>query len=205
MSDDKTDDLVDELPETGIGDGSPFMGWDSALKSAPSLKKGVSRVRPNKYAATITLTSLMDIITIILVYLLTSVAASPVRVPDKNIKLPLSNAMLIPEEAATITLTKDQIVVNDQAVAVLKESFVDPEDKRDGKDGLFITPLYDALTDAAETEKKIAQFNATKPFRGIAIILADKKIPYRLLTEVMYTAGQAEYANYKFAVIKKAQ
>ena len=34
-------------------------------------------------------------------------------------------------------------------------------------------------------------------------IIADKTVTFRLLTEVLYTAGKAQYDKYKFAVIKK--
>ena len=63
--------------------------------------------------------------------------------------------------------------------------------------------VAEALTEAADNEKKIAQYSQSKVFKGIAILIADKRIPFRLLSEVMYTAGQAEYGNFKFAVIKK--
>jgi len=43
--------------------------------------------------------------------------------------------------------------------------------------------------------------NPTVKFDGVCTIVMDKETPYRLLTEVMYTAGQAEFSNYKFAAI----
>ena len=42
-------------------------------------------------------------------------------------------------------------------------------------------------------------------FDGTAMVMVDKSIPYRLLTEVLYSAGQAEFRNYHLVVIKKAQ
>ena len=41
-------------------------------------------------------------------------------------------------------------------------------------------------------------------FDGTAMILVDKNTPYRLLTEVLYSAGQAEFKNYHLVVIKRS-
>jgi hypothetical protein len=37
------------------------------------------------------------------------------------------------------------------------------------------------------------------------MIMVDKNTPYRLLSEVLYSAGQAEFNNYRMVVIKKSQ
>ena len=53
-----------------------------------------------------------------------------------------------------------------------------------------------------------ARYNKKKQelqFKGLLTIIADRRVPFRLLTEVLYTAGQAEYGAYKFAVIKEEQ
>jgi biopolymer transport protein ExbD len=36
-------------------------------------------------------------------------------------------------------------------------------------------------------------------------IIADKTTPYRLLTEVMYTAGKAEFQKYRLVVLQKGE
>ena len=38
---------------------------------------------------------------------------------------------------------------------------------------------------------------------GMALIIAHKETNYRLLNEVLYTAGQAQFGQFKFAVIKR--
>jgi biopolymer transport protein ExbD len=43
------------------------------------------------------------------------------------------------------------------------------------------------------------------PFDGTAMVMVDKTVPYRLLTEVLYSAGQAEFRNYHLVVIRRAQ
>ena len=36
------------------------------------------------------------------------------------------------------------------------------------------------------------------------MVMVDKNTPYRLLTEVLYSAGQAEFKNYHLVVIRRA-
>ena len=192
------------VQETGIGNGEEFTGWPSELNQVSEGKKRGKGRRKGEPGAVLSLNSLLDIVTIILVYLLKSFASSPVSVPDPSVHLPDSSAQLVPEEAAVVMITTSKIVVGDEAVAeVVDGTHVDANDKRDGEKGYFITPLYDAMVTMADNEKKIAQYNPAHSFKGISILICDKRIPFRLLSEVMYTAGQAEYGNFKFAVIKR--
>ncbi len=164
------------------------------------------RRKPKKLeeAGPLTITSLMDILTILLVFLLKSYSTDPVNITQSaDLKLPNSSARLHPEEAAAIAISKRQILVNDVAVADVIDGKVDPSVKRDGETGYFITPLFDALSAEADKQKRIAKHNTTQQFKGLALVIADKDTPYRLLNEVLYTAGQAQFSNFKFAVIKR--
>ena len=40
--------------------------------------------------------------------------------------------------------------------------------------------------------------------RGELMVVADQTTPYRLLTEVLYSCGQAGYSNYRLLVLKTA-
>ena len=46
---------------------------------------------------------------------------------------------------------------------------------------------------------------ANQPFVGNVQIIADKRTPYRTLSEVIYTLGQTEFKNLRFVVNKKSQ
>lgn len=152
----------------------------------------------------LTITSLMDILTILLVFLLKSYSADPVNITQSDdLTLPDSSAQLAPEEAVPVAITTKGILVNDRPVAEVMDGNVDPSVKRDGENGFFITPLFDALTEEADRQKRIAKVNTAQEFTGMALVIAHKDTPYRLLNEVMYTAGQAQFAQFKFAVIKR--
>jgi hypothetical protein len=70
-------------------------------------------------------------------------------------------------------------------------------------DGFLITPLFDRLNKEVERMEYIAKYNAKAPFTGRVTIVADRYIPYRLLTEVLYTAGKAKLDLYRFLVLSK--
>jgi hypothetical protein len=42
-------------------------------------------------------------------------------------------------------------------------------------------------------------------FSAELMVVADRSTPYRLLTEVLYSSGQAGYANYRLVVLKTSE
>ena len=146
--------------------------------------------------------SLMDILTIMLVFLLKSYATDPVNiVPSSELEIPKTTSHISPAATVSITVAKSSIVVDNQPVLIVKDGKVDASQKRGGEDGYFIVPLNKVLVAAAEKKRKLAAYNPTVKFEGIATLVMDKETPYRLLTEIMYTAGQAEFNKFKFAAI----
>ena len=149
------------------------------------------------------ITSLLDAFTIILVFLLKSYGSDPVNIQQSDIlKLPKSEAKLPLKPATVIAITRNAILVDEKKVVDLQDGSVDPSAKRDGANGFFITPLYEALNEAAQNQKRIAARNPAVQFTGLALILADRLTNFRLLTEVLYTAGQAEFNQFKFAIVQ---
>ena len=175
-----------------------------ALEIRKEKAKGRLKKRPEGVGG-VTLTSLMDALTIMLCFLLKSVGAEPVSVTQSDdMKLPASNTELTPEETVPITVTGRAISVNKAHVVDVVNGQVDKSRKKGGETSLLISPLYDALSEETTHQKQIAKMSGST-FKGVATIIVHKDTPYRLLTEVMYTAGQAEFSNFKFAVIKKLE
>lgn len=153
----------------------------------------------------ININSLMDILTIMLVFLLKSYATDPINItPGSDLDIPKSTSMLKPAATVMVTVSKSAIVVDNQPVLVIKDGKVEASQKRGGEDGYFIIPLNKVLVDAAEKKRRLASVNPTVKFEGICTLVLDKDTPYRLVAEVMYTAGQAEYSKFKFATISLA-
>ena len=149
--------------------------------------------------------SMMDLMTIILVFLIDSYGNNPIQVKaSPDLLIPRSNSQLSPQDTMQITITRQSIVVGDNSVVALRDGAVDKTQKKGGENSLYIQPLFDRLTDEVSKHKNIAQLRK-KPFEGVVTIVADRTTPYRLVTEVMYTAGQAQLNQFKFAVVKQPQ
>ncbi len=152
------------------------------------------------------ITAMMDMMTIILVFLLKSYSASAINVNmSKDLAIPVSSTQLSPQENITVTVAANELSVNDKVV--LREGMqggvVPPTAKEGGKaDAFYIGALYDGLKKEVDKQKYIAKYNRNAPFSGRVNVVVDKRVPYRTLMEVLYTAGQAELGEYKFMVLK---
>jgi biopolymer transport protein ExbD len=148
------------------------------------------------------ITPMMDMMTIILVFLLKTFSGSTSTITfDQNLKVPQSTTQLKPKEAVTVTVTKKVILVEGDGIAPITGGRVDPAVKRDGENGYYITPLVDILEKHARKEKKVAELTGN-PWEAQLMLVADQTTPYRLLTEVLYSCGQAGYGNYRLLVLK---
>ncbi len=146
----------------------------------------------------VNINSLMDIMVIILVFLLKSFGDQPVKVTGSDLDVPMSSTELTPEDMTTVTVTRKALLVNEEQVT---EVPVDKSQKRGGDSGLEIVALLDKLNTVLD-EKKQEMELLGQDFNPVVTIIADQTTRYRLLTEVMYTAGQAGLSKFKFAVVK---
>lgn len=151
----------------------------------------------------LTINSLMDILTIILVFLIKNYSADPVQIKQApDMQLPFAFSRQKPEEATNVTITMRSITVVDKKVVALENGKVAAADMQGD---FLIQPLLDALADEVEHYKKVAKYNKKSEFKGLMTIICDREVPFNLLTKVMYTAGQAEFSKWKFAVIKSRE
>ena len=152
----------------------------------------------------VTINSLMDAVTIILIFLLMNFSTDPMKVtPHKKLQLPISTTQInAKEKTVTLTVAADQILVNDQPVISIKDNEVDSTDA-DAK-RLEIPQLKDFLDQVVE-ETKQQNAKLGKPFKDIITIIAHGETHYRLINKVIYTAGTASFTKFKFAVVKGGQ
>lgn len=148
---------------------------------------------------------MMDMMTILLVFLIKQFSVQQLAVSQPTgLQLPASTAKRQPQPAVNITITQSAIVVEDDAVVEVKGGQVDAKWKSQGQQGYAIDPIVSALSKHRTRLTRLAQLQS-QTFDGVAIIMADRRTPYRLLTEVLYSAGQAEFANYRLIVMQKGQ
>jgi biopolymer transport protein ExbD len=160
-------------------------------------KKAKRRNREEEEAK-LMINSLMDAFTIILCFLLKSFGSDPVQIRESDdMKLPRSTSADPLVDATVIGISARSIQVNDVKVVDLRNGAVDESMKRDGQEGLMINPLYDSLKEVTQHLKMIKARTGDK-FKGEALVVGDKNTSYRLISEVLYTAGQAEFEKFKF-------
>ena len=147
---------------------------------------------------------MMDMMTILLVFLLKQFAVTAAAATQTGLNLPSSSIERPQNQALNITITQTAILVDGDPITPVRAGAVDPAVKKDGANSFYITPLVDTLTKHANKLKKSEALGMGK-FDGTATVMIDKSTPYRLLTEVLYSAGQAEFGNYRLVVIKKGQ
>ncbi len=146
------------------------------------------------------ITAMMDIMTIILVFLIKSYSTSSVTVTaSEDIRPPVSTTRQTPKDTIAITVTPKGILVGDRR----KVELINMQVQKGDLEGKKILPLDAALKKEVEKLKYIAERNPAAPFNHEVSVIGDKRIPYELLSSVLYTAGQNELENFRFIVIAK--
>ncbi len=145
----------------------------------------------------LSLTSMMDMFTIILVFLLKTYSTEGMLIhPSEKLTLPSSTIEKSPEVALDLIVSQKSIVVNHEEVESVDNIL--------SSNKLIIDNLYEKLQVYAREAKRMEESYGTK-FSGKVTIQADKLIPYKLLVKVMATCGKAEYPNMRLVVYKKEE
>lgn len=144
------------------------------------------------------LTSMMDMMTIILVFLIKNLDAEGQLITQaENLILPISTSKVQPKEVSlSVVVDANYVVVDNQKIVPVK----DVMDQSD----LLIASVDTVLKERRETEKEHALragLPADEP--GNIIIQIDKNIPYDVMYKVMATCGFSGYTNIAFAVMMK--
>jgi biopolymer transport protein ExbD len=166
------------------------------------------------------LTSMMDILVIIVVFLLKSYAASTNSFTTvAGMKLPISASPDMPPDSLQVIITPEAITFENErvlefslAAASAGSSDVSYSFKKTDLDegGRRIIPLYDALVRAREKSELLRQKSKARdekgnplPFEGVLAIQADKRVEYDTVRRIMYTAAAAGYRVFRFLAMRK--
>jgi len=145
--------------------------------------------------ASLQLTSMMDMFTIILVFLLKSFSVEGSMIqPSEHLTLPFSSTQKPPEVGLDVTVDQKWILVNNQPVEAVSNV--------DKVNGLIIPRLYDRLLIYAREAQRMERQYGVK-FTGKATIQGDKNLPYRILVKVMATCGRAQYPNMRLVTYRR--
>lgn len=150
---------------------------------------------------TLQLTAMVDMFTILLVFLLKSYTTSSVQMATvDNIHVPLSQSSIEPQEALRMHVSLKGVYIDDEKVLDLVEGKFVKTDV-DTKDKKFVKRVYDELEKHAKKSRNIASTNVTHEFKGDMILQADQNLDYSILKKLMYTSMLAGYANIKLGLM----
>ncbi len=166
------------------------------------LKKEIKQAkRRNKKEenASMGLTSLMDIVSIIVVYLLKSYASDPVLItPIAEQKIPLSRMDAPIKEGVPVYISSRELIFMEKPIAQLTDGEL-PESVVQGH---TIVPLFEILEEETEKSKQVFEGRG-EAWVGHLIIIGDEALKFSTIVDIMYTAGRLEYSEYSFCVIQK--
>ncbi|QQR91561.1 MAG: biopolymer transporter ExbD [Myxococcales bacterium] len=147
---------------------------------------------------------MMDMMTILLVFLIMQFAVTSADIVQSDqLQIPYSSSQKEAEESTSITIASNAIVFEDKNLMPLKDGLVDASQKQGGGNGFLVTALFKALESRREELKLIAQYRNDRQFEGDVRIIADKRTPFRTLSEIIYTCGQSQFSKMRFVVLKE--
>jgi biopolymer transport protein ExbD len=140
------------------------------------------------------LTSLMDVFTILVFFLLVNSGSVEIMEAPKDMTLPESRVETKPRETIVIFVSQDQVLVQGKLVALVADILSGEASPMDGitarlaelKGNIIGTST---LTVAASQE---------------VTILADKAVPFIVIKQIMSTCTREGYENVSLAVVQKA-
>ena len=132
------------------------------------------------------MTSLIDILTLLLVFLIQSFNAEGTLVTQApDLELPLSSSQIAPRPALTLEVTRSDIVAEGRKLASL-ESF------KSSKSLLIENVFHWLRTKAA----------ADSTMHNPIIIQCDREIPFNIVKRVMHTCSKAGFNDFSVLVVE---
>jgi len=157
----------------------------------------VKRRDPLAGRSAVMLTPLVDMFTIMLIFLLMSYSTGgQMMYMAQNILMPESLSQEQLEPAVEISVATDKIYVDGEVV-------MDDLTEWKETDKLLIPDLYENLKAKSIKYKNMEVQVPLFRFAGKATIQADKVIPFRFLKKVLYTTDRADFPNISLAVFQK--
>lgn len=146
------------------------------------------------------ITSMADIFTILLVFLLKSYTAGGMNLsPSKGLLLPDAQAAPVAFEALKVEISQTAISVEGQPAVALKAFRPDPATA--GANGT-IRPLAQAIEKERKRQLLIAQVNSDVKVDAKIIVSADRRAPYETVKAVLASAAVHGYTDFKLAVAR---
>jgi len=154
----------------------------------------IKRMGRNRLKITkMNLTSLMDVFTILVFFLLVNSGSVEVLDTPKEVTLPESRVETKPRETVVIFVSPEEVLVQGQLVAYVDDILTDKSSALD--------PIAARL---AELKESVIGTNTLTVSKSQEVtILADKSVPFTVIKTVMSTCTSEGFENVSLAVTQK--
>lgn len=152
--------------------------------------KRMARANRNAVAG-LSLTSLMDVFTILVLYLLVNQSTGTVLEPPPEIKLPNSVTETAPRETLVVSVSDDEVWVKDTRVASVQEVLASEED--------LIEPIRDRMIELKGSMASVGEAAEQKE----VTIMGNRAIHFKVLKRVMTSCTAAGFTKISLAVNQK--
>ena len=168
---------------------------DIEKQSTFKLATGTKRLGRGTFG--LRLTSMIDMFTILLVFLLKSYSAEgQIMTITQDLRLPESTSQQAPTTMSIIAITQEWILVDGRPVRRIDAVLSDDE--------LLIPALQQELIRLRQMSEGIGELSANmQGFRGSIAIQGDREITFDLVKRIMLTCGRVGYNNMHLAVLEK--
>lgn len=154
----------------------------------------IKRMTRNRAKITkMNLTSLMDVFTILVFFLLVNSGSVELVEAPKEVKLPESQVQTKPRETVVIFVSPEEVLVQGQVVARVDDILAGDE--------RMIEPIVARLVELKENV--LGASTAAVAESQEVTILADKSVPFVVVRRIMSTCTDGGYENVSLAVIQK--
>lgn len=144
-------------------------------------------------AAALSLTSLMDVFTILVLYLLVNQSSGTVLDPPKDITLPDSIVETVPRETVLVSVSNDVVVVQGEAVATVKDILE--------ADGDLIAPIRERMEQLKAS--RIGTSEQAEEESTEVTVMGNKTVHFKVLKRVMASCTAAGFTKISLAVNQK--
>jgi biopolymer transport protein ExbD len=155
-----------------------------------------SRRKQKNVPPKLMLTSMMDMFTIILIFLIFSFSENPETLKlGKDLDLPRSSSEADYSQAIRIVLSKSELRVNDEVMAQVRERQIVGLPAED----LESSSLFQRLKTYRESQK----IQESESQARHVLFMCDKTHSFTTINQVIKTAGLAGFPNFQFAVLEE--
>lgn len=152
-------------------------------------RKQVSAKRRRLMVAGLTLTSMVDMFSLLVIFLLQTFSTSPeLMMVTKGVTLPVASQARELQDAPVLSLSKDGVFLDQKPVGEMAALLNDP------------TPLLERLQDLRETWLKT---HPGEEFKGVISLQADRDLSSTAVSQFMGVLPSQNYSTIQLAVVSR--